>query len=145
MLIGNVFGAPSPVAIHWPMFYVDVELQRGATLELPTDYRERAVYVIDGDVADGQIASTAQDGACSRARLRCSTPMAPTRVVLLGGEPLDGPRYIWWNFVSSSPDSHHRSGPRVARGKFPKIPERRRRIHPRTRRGSALRAGGSAR
>ncbi|MNW06850.1 hypothetical protein D3C71_2033260 [compost metagenome] len=23
---------------------------------------------------------------------------------MLGGEPLDGPRFIWWNFVSSSKD-----------------------------------------
>lgn len=27
---------------------------------------------------------------------------APSRVLLFGGEPLDGPRHIVWNFVSSS-------------------------------------------
>jgi redox-sensitive bicupin YhaK (pirin superfamily) len=26
----------------------------------------------------------------------------PSRILLLGGEPMDGPRHIWWNFVSSS-------------------------------------------
>ena len=24
------------------------------------------------------------------------------RLLLLGGEPLDAPRHVWWNFVSSS-------------------------------------------
>ena len=27
---------------------------------------------------------------------------APSRLVLLGGDPMDGPRHVWWNFVSSS-------------------------------------------
>ena len=34
---------------------------------------------------------------------RC-VPGPDARLMLLGGEPMDGPRYIWWNFVSSSKD-----------------------------------------
>jgi redox-sensitive bicupin YhaK (pirin superfamily) len=28
--------------------------------------------------------------------------ISAARFVLFGGEPLDGPRHVWWNFVSSS-------------------------------------------
>jgi hypothetical protein len=30
--------------------------------------------------------------------------LSNARLMLLGGEPMDGPRHIWWNFVSSSQD-----------------------------------------
>ena len=42
---------------------------------------------------------------------------------MLGGEPLDGPRYIWWNFVSSSPDRIVDAAHAWRDGKFPKIPD----------------------
>ncbi len=33
----------------------------------------------------------------------------PARMKLLGGAPLDAPRHIWWNFVSSSKDRIERA------------------------------------
>jgi redox-sensitive bicupin YhaK (pirin superfamily) len=29
------------------------------------------------------------------------TAKSDARFMMLGGEPMDGPRFIWWNFVSS--------------------------------------------
>jgi hypothetical protein len=28
--------------------------------------------------------------------------VTPSRLIVLSGEPMDGPRHIWWNFVHSS-------------------------------------------
>jgi len=78
-------------------------LDAGATIELPGNYAERAAYVVEGGVevagdryGAGQMVVFA---AAASVMLRAA---GPARIMLLGGAPLDGPRYIWWNFVSSS-------------------------------------------
>jgi hypothetical protein len=105
VVLGHAFGATSPVAVTSPMFLVDVQLDAGATLELDADYAERAAYVIEGEIhANDEAAATTLEHlivfeAGERARL--SAGSAPAHVVLLGGPPLDAPRFLWWNFVSS--------------------------------------------
>ena len=47
---------------------------------------------------------------------------APARVMLLGGVPLDGPRHIWWNFVSSSRERIEAAKADWRDGKFGTIP-----------------------
>jgi hypothetical protein len=105
VVLGQAFGAISPVAVTSPMFLVDVRLDAGATLELDLDPAERAAYVIEGEVhANDEATATTLEHLIvfdegERARLTAGS--APAHVVLLGGPPLDAPRFLWWNFVSS--------------------------------------------
>jgi redox-sensitive bicupin YhaK (pirin superfamily)/predicted CoA-binding protein len=101
VLAGAAYGLTSPVKTHSPLFYLDLELKAGAQIDLPP-YSERAIYVISGAVTVGEeriepkrMAVFAKD---AKSILVAETA---TRLVILGGEPLDGPRFIWWNFVSS--------------------------------------------
>lgn len=102
LIAGEFLGLRSPVETQSALFYADVSLDAGAQLALRPDYEERACYIVDGSVAiDGQ--------EYERGRLLVFKPAAQVvlkavrkaRLMVLGGEPL-GPRYIWWNFVSSS-------------------------------------------
>jgi redox-sensitive bicupin YhaK (pirin superfamily) len=108
VVLGEAFDAASPVALTSPMFLVDVRLDAGASIELEADYPERAAYVLEGEVrADGADAATAREhlivfDAREPARLTAGTE--PAHVVFLGGPPLDAPRFLWWNFVSSQRD-----------------------------------------
>jgi len=103
VLAGQAYGLRSPVRTHSRLIYLDVQLEAGATLELPDDDGDRGVYLVAGAVScDGQRFAphrllSLRPG--SRVHLRAEIA---TRFVLVGGEPLDGPRHIWWNFVSSS-------------------------------------------
>ena len=97
LVLGEAYGARSPVKISSEMFYVAATLKAGARLKLP-EARERAVYVAEGSLAGaaaGQLLVFTQGEVVVEA---ASTP----RVLVLGGEPSDGPRHMWWNFVSSS-------------------------------------------
>jgi redox-sensitive bicupin YhaK (pirin superfamily) len=106
IIAGEYFGKRSPVPVASPMFYVDLLLDAGARLTLPADYPEQALYVVDGSLDLGR------DGAFDAGQLLVLKPGAKitvgaaggrgARVMLLGGEPMDGPRYLSWNFVSSS-------------------------------------------
>jgi redox-sensitive bicupin YhaK (pirin superfamily) len=105
VLIGDALGVTSPVETFWPMFYVDVALEPGARVALPAGYAERAAYVVAGAlVVDGQRIEPRKMALFGKDAAPSLEADGPTRVLLLGGEPLDGPRYIWWNFVSSAPD-----------------------------------------
>ena len=45
-----------------------------------------------------------------------------TRLMLVGGAPLDGERHLWWNFVSSSPERIERAKRDWAEGRFAPVP-----------------------
>lgn len=103
VVAGSLFGATSPVKTHSDLFYGDVKLKAGANLPLPTEHEERAIYVAEGEIEiAGQVH---QAGQLLVFRPRDAiTIMArqDSRFMMLGGEPMDGPRHIWWNFVASS-------------------------------------------
>lgn len=109
VVLGEAFDAVSPVALTSPMFLVDVRLDAGASLDLEVDHPERAAYVLDGEVRanDADTATPREHlivfDASEPARLTAGD--APAHVVLLGGPPLDAPRFLWWNFVSSERDT----------------------------------------
>ena len=42
--------------------------------------------------------------------------------MLLGGAPLDGPRHIWWNFVSSSKERIEQAKADWKEGRFARVP-----------------------
>jgi hypothetical protein len=103
LIAGVACGRRAPTSVYSPMFYLAATLGTGATVTLPDEYEERAAYVVEGeiDIAGGRygVGSMILYGAGAPAAL---TATAGARVMLLGGAPLDGPRHIWWNFVSSS-------------------------------------------
>ena len=123
ILAGTAFGITSPVETLSPLFYVDAVMSAGSTLSLPTDHEERALYVVEGAVACGS--ERTEPG-----RMLVFVPGAsvvlradsPARVVLLGGAPLDGPRHIYWNFVSSSRERIERAKRDWKEGRFATVP-----------------------
>lgn len=108
IIAGEYFGKRSPVPVESPLFYVDLVLAAGARFGLPAEYPEQALYVVEGELDLGR------DGRFAAGQLLVIKPGASltvsaangagARVMLLGGEPMDGPRYLTWNFVSSSED-----------------------------------------
>jgi redox-sensitive bicupin YhaK (pirin superfamily) len=123
VIAGEAFGLRSPVATLWPTLYAHAQFTRGAALEVPADYSERAVYVVQGELAIGDIAVTAgqlvllEPGAKSTLR----APEA-ARAMLLGGAHFPTPRYIWWNFVASSQERIERAKESWLRQEFPPVP-----------------------
>jgi redox-sensitive bicupin YhaK (pirin superfamily) len=102
VLIGSAFGAASPVPTRSPTLYLDLALDAGASLELPAALAlERAVYAVEGSATlDGQALAPQTMGVLDAGQPARVSAALPARLVVIGGEPL-GPRFIWWNFVSS--------------------------------------------
>ena len=102
LIAGRLAGVESPVKVDSPQFYVHWQLSAGARVSLPAEYPERAVYVASGEV---EIAGQRVEAGSMAVLVRgeAATILAVNDAVLmaLGGEPV-GPRYIDWNFVSSS-------------------------------------------
>ncbi|MCS0614673.1 pirin family protein [Massilia kyonggiensis] len=126
IIAGSYFGKRSPVPVQSPLFYVDLALQPGARLTMPAEYPEQALYVVDGTLDLGR------DGRFEQGQLLVLKPGATVtlaatenrgaRVMLLGGEPMDGPRYLTWNFVSSSSDRIEQAKEDWKAQRFPQVP-----------------------
>lgn len=103
VIAGTAYGQRSPVGVLSPTLYVHARLDAGALLPIDDEHEERAVYVVEGQVTcEGRTFSPG-----TMFVLRAGTKVAieavePARVMLAGGAKLEGPRHIWWNFVSSS-------------------------------------------
>jgi redox-sensitive bicupin YhaK (pirin superfamily) len=105
LIAGEALGARSPVSTPMAMIYADVQLEAGASVPFDPTYVERGLYTVSGTIeiagdrfGPGQLL-VFRPG--DRITVRAAEP---ARFMLLGGDPMDGPRHIWWNFVSSRPE-----------------------------------------
>jgi redox-sensitive bicupin YhaK (pirin superfamily) len=104
VLVGSAFGISSPVAVLSPTIYAEIRLPAGGRLELTDDHEQRGIYVVDGAITTAGVRADRRQLIVFRrgGRPVLRAPGGGAHLVLIGGEPLDGPRHIWWNFVSSS-------------------------------------------
>lgn len=123
LIAGAAYGERAATSVYSPTFYLAATLEPGAAVELPAEYVERAVYVVDGEVeVEGERYASGHMvlfEAAARAPVRALTG---ARVMLLGGAPTDGPRHIWWNFVSSSLDRIERAKADWREERFAAVP-----------------------
>ena len=109
VLIGTAFGQTSPVRTYMQTLYLDVALQAGRQLRLEGLPEEAAIYPVSGEVLLDGVAlvphtmALIEAGAVQAGAVPVVTAGgAPVQFVVIGGAPLDGHRYLFWNFVSSS-------------------------------------------
>ena len=123
LIVGTAFGEAAPARVFSPIFWLDTRATKGARVPLPEEHPERAVYVVEGGVAiDGR-----EIARGTMAVLRDDAPAEITatehsRLMLAGGSPLDGPRHLWWNFVSSSKERIDRAKDDWRAGRFASVP-----------------------
>lgn len=123
LIAGHAFGQHAPVATYSDLFYLDALFTADAALELPPEYTEQAFYVVEGAASVGD----RRFGPGTLVLLKPERVVtvqagAGTRLMLLGGEPLEGERHIWWNFVSSSPERIEQAKDDWAAGRFAPVP-----------------------
>jgi redox-sensitive bicupin YhaK (pirin superfamily) len=105
VVMGQMYGQSSPAEFPHPSFYAEAVLAPGAVLPLDADYDERAIFIVSGEIDIAGDSFAAGRLLVFKPGDRISVlATAQSRLILLGGEPMDGPRHIWWNFVSSSKD-----------------------------------------
>ena len=104
LILGHAWGETVPLQMPSEVFYADARLQPGASIPLPDDQEDRGVYILDGDVSCAGQTFEAGRMLVFRPGDRVSVKAGSqgARVMLLGGATMDGPRFIWWNFVASS-------------------------------------------
>lgn len=123
VITGALSGARSPLALSSETLYADVALAPGARLEIPAEYEDRAIYIAEGRIEIG--GDGFEEGRMlvfRRGDPVTLTAAGPSRLLLLGGAPLDGPRHLWWNFVSSSTERIEQEKADWREGRFPRVP-----------------------
>ncbi|HPM57225.1 MAG TPA: pirin family protein [Thermomonas sp.] len=123
VIAGRAFGMESPVKVFADTWNVAVDLIADAELVIPADAVERAVYVLDGEAQlDGTDIPDKHLLVLDRGVRHVLRAKTPVKAMLLGGEPLDGPRHMWWNFVSASKERIEQAKHDWDEGRFGLIP-----------------------
>ena len=123
LIAGTLYGRRSPVRTFGALCYAHAELDAGAALAFDAEHEERAIYTIAGTIEiggqpfDGGRLLVARPG--ERLTIRA---LSAARFMLLGGATMDGPRYIWWNFVSSRKERIRQACADWEAGRFDRIP-----------------------
>jgi redox-sensitive bicupin YhaK (pirin superfamily) len=123
LVVGALYGARSPVKTFTATVYADAKLAPGARLPFPPDYEERAAFVAEGtaEVAGDSFPASQLLVFRPGDAIELKAP-AGARLILLGGEPMDGPRHLWWNFVSSSQERIEQAKADWRAGRFAAVP-----------------------
>src|SRR5690348_1403018 len=123
IIAGTAFGQRAPVATFAETLYCDVALKAGAKIDVPIEHEERAIQPVTGRIS---VAGRVVEPGCMLV-LRPKEAVTiealeDARLMLLGGERLDGPRNMWWNFVSSSKDRIEQAKADWKAGRFGRVP-----------------------
>jgi redox-sensitive bicupin YhaK (pirin superfamily) len=123
VIAGKMQGLASPVATTWETIFAEAHLKAGTTLPLGAEHEERALYVVSGEI---ELAGDRHGGE----RLLLLKPgaridvkaVSDAHAILVGGAAMDGPRHIWWNFVSSRKDRIEAAKTDWKAGRFDLVP-----------------------
>jgi hypothetical protein len=123
LILGDLLGLSSPVPIHSATFYADVSLEAMRRFMVPARHEERGLFVVAGalEVGDATVAA----GELVVLATGVEVPVhakTPSRFMLFGGAPPEGPRYIWWNFVSSRKERIEQAAADWQQGRFAPVP-----------------------
>jgi hypothetical protein len=116
-------GVRSPVVTSWDTLFAEVSLKAGTALPLDATHEERAVYVITGEIEIGGDRHGPERLLVLRPGDRVVVQAASdAHIVVVGGAAMDGPRHIWWNFVSSRKDRIEAAKADWKAGRFDVVP-----------------------
>lgn len=124
VVAGALFGETSPVRTGWDTLFVDVMLDQAARLPLDNGAEERALYIVSGEIdVAGDRFSEGRLLVFKPRDLITITALMPSRIAVLGGAVMDGPRHIWWNFVSSRRERIEQAKADWKSGRFDPVPD----------------------
>ena len=123
VLLGDWSGLQSPVSFPGDSMYVDLRMSENSAAQFPKGQEERAIFSAQGAIEiDGILYPESELLVLAPGRdVRVVAPHG-ARVLLFGGEPLDGPRHLWWNFVSSSKERIEQAKIDWLGGRFAQVP-----------------------
>lgn len=123
LIAGEGFCLKSPVPVLSPMLYAELRLSAGASLVIPAEHEERALYLIDGEaLVEDQPLTVQTLTVLPPGEALTLSACAGSHLLLIGGAPLDGPRRMNWNFVASDPALIERARQRWSAGDWPQVP-----------------------
>lgn len=123
VVAGSAYGKRSPTPVLTPTLFVGVEIDAGRSFELDAEHEERAVYSLEGEVTVADAPLPPQHMLVLEHRRPVEVKaLTRARLMLVGGEKMDGERLIWWNFVASSRELIEEAKLRWRENRFPRVP-----------------------
>ncbi len=124
IILGEIFGKKSPVETVSDPVYAQCHLQNRARLTVPAEIEERSVYIFSGALKVGeQIFESGKMIVFDAGAEVLIEAVGDTNFTIIGGARLEKPRFMWWNFVSTSRERIEAAKEDWRQQKFTKIPD----------------------
>ncbi len=126
LVAGSFMGMQSSLPTRSPLVYAQLTLQPSVNFSIPAEYTEQALYIVSGEIdcgIDGVHSAGCLLVTRTGARLEIRGGSEGAIIMLLGGEPVDGPRTMAWNFVSSSEERIRQASDDWLHQRFAPVPE----------------------
>ena len=124
VVMGTLWGETAPVTCHSHTIYADIHLRAGGAMPIDAEAEERGLYLAEGEASLDGIALDPGTLYVLRPEIRATLRSARGgRVMLCGGAPMDGPRHVFWNFVSSRRERINQAKEDWKAGRFPLPPD----------------------
>jgi redox-sensitive bicupin YhaK (pirin superfamily) len=123
VIAGTMHGLTSPVETSWETIFAQSHLKAGTVLPIGTEHEERALYVVSGEIESGGDRHGPERLLVLKPGDRVEVKaVSDAHLIVVGGAPMDGPRHIWWNFVSSRKDRIEAAKADWKAGRFDSVP-----------------------
>lgn len=123
LVAGSAFGHTSKLKAYSPLIFMVMRGFKAGSFSFEEKGHEHALYVVKGEITlngttykEGQMVVMQEDSAIELEHSKDAL------FVLIGGEVFPGPRYIWWNLVSSSKEKIEQAKKAWREGTFPMVP-----------------------
>jgi len=123
IIAGTIFGKTAPAAVFSDLFYATAILQPDARLTISAEHLQRAIYLVEGELTiEGEPVDLHNMNVLTEGREITIVATTEARIMLLGGAPLEGDRFVWWNFVASDRASIDEARERWREQRFGAVP-----------------------
>ncbi len=123
LVAGEILDRRSGVPVHSPLFFIEIKAEKDSVVNLGDAlFGESALYILEGEVrTEGEVFGAKQILIAEDAKLCSFEIAAHSTVYIFGGEPFPEPRFMDWNFVSSSKEKLQKAKTDWIAQDFPKI------------------------
>lgn len=122
VLLGEFIGRQSPVEVFSRTLYLDLLSSKNISDSLKFSDQEIAFMLIQGSLeVDGESLNPGDLAVPANPSDVKVKMTAGSRALVVGGDPFPEPRYMWWNFVSSSKEKIRKAAAEWKAQTWPKV------------------------
>lgn len=124
LVAGEFQEKKSPVPVYSKLYMIEMIVEKPQKFNFANQlYGESGLYILEGEIKHADTTFEEKHILITKDAHLCEFEVTkPSKIYIFGGMPFDEPRYIMWNFVSSSKETLEQAKDDWINKRFPEVP-----------------------